>query len=95
MPGSSVIAQSIEPWYDRRRLLVRSSAFPVLLDDLPGAIDACARKKVREIARWHLQLQRDQSDRSHHVGYYLCYPAQRHMVPPLRAFIDAIRVNAR
>lgn len=28
-------------------------------------------------------------------GYYLCYPAQRHMAPPLRAFIDAIRANAR
>jgi DNA-binding transcriptional LysR family regulator len=24
-------------------------------------------------------------------GYYLCYPAQRQMAPPLRVFIDAIR----
>jgi DNA-binding transcriptional LysR family regulator len=24
-------------------------------------------------------------------GYYLCYPAQRQMAPPLRAFIDALR----
>ena len=24
-------------------------------------------------------------------GYFLCYPAQRQMAPPLRAFIDAIR----
>lgn len=28
-------------------------------------------------------------------GYYLCYPAQRQMAPPLRAVIDAIRDGAR
>ena len=28
-------------------------------------------------------------------GYYLCYPAQRRMAPALRAFIDAIRREAR
>jgi DNA-binding transcriptional LysR family regulator len=28
-------------------------------------------------------------------GYYLCYPAQRQMAPPLRAFIDSIRAKAR
>jgi DNA-binding transcriptional LysR family regulator len=28
-------------------------------------------------------------------GYYLCYPAQRQMAPPLRAFIDSIRSQAR
>jgi DNA-binding transcriptional LysR family regulator len=28
-------------------------------------------------------------------GYYLCYPAQRQMAPPLRAFIDAIRSAAK
>ena len=28
-------------------------------------------------------------------GYYLCYPAQRQMAPPLRAFIDAVRSTAR
>jgi DNA-binding transcriptional LysR family regulator len=28
-------------------------------------------------------------------GYYLCYPAQRQMAPPLRAFIDAVRSIAR
>jgi DNA-binding transcriptional LysR family regulator len=27
-------------------------------------------------------------------GFYLCYPAQRQMAPPLRAFIDAIRSKA-
>jgi DNA-binding transcriptional LysR family regulator len=27
-------------------------------------------------------------------GFYLCYPAQRQMAPPLRAFIDALRVFA-
>lgn len=26
-------------------------------------------------------------------GYYLCYPAQRQMAPPLRAVIDAIRAG--
>lgn len=28
-------------------------------------------------------------------GYYLCYPAQRQMAPPLRAFIDSVRSSAR
>jgi len=28
-------------------------------------------------------------------GYCLCYPAQRQMAPPLRAFIDAVRSKAR
>jgi DNA-binding transcriptional LysR family regulator len=28
-------------------------------------------------------------------GYYLCYPAQRQMAPPLRAVIDAIRGGPR
>ena len=28
-------------------------------------------------------------------GYYLCYPAQRQMAPPLRAFIDSVRSQAR
>ncbi|GFE84922.1 LysR family transcriptional regulator [Steroidobacter agaridevorans] len=28
-------------------------------------------------------------------GYYLCYPAQRQMAPPLRAFIDSVRSTAR
>jgi DNA-binding transcriptional LysR family regulator len=28
-------------------------------------------------------------------GYYLCYPAQRQMASPLRAFIDAVRSRAR
>jgi DNA-binding transcriptional LysR family regulator len=28
-------------------------------------------------------------------GYYLCYPAQRQMAPPLRAFIDSVRSRAR
>jgi DNA-binding transcriptional LysR family regulator len=28
-------------------------------------------------------------------GYYLCYPAQRQMAPPLRAFIDSVRSEAR
>ena len=28
-------------------------------------------------------------------GYHLCYPAQRQMAPPLRAFIDSIRFQAR
>jgi DNA-binding transcriptional LysR family regulator len=28
-------------------------------------------------------------------GYYLCYPAQRQMAPPLRAFIDSVRSKAR
>jgi DNA-binding transcriptional LysR family regulator len=28
-------------------------------------------------------------------GYYLCYPAQRLMAPPLRAFIDSVRAVAR
>jgi DNA-binding transcriptional LysR family regulator len=28
-------------------------------------------------------------------GFYLCYPAQRQMAPPLRAFIDTIRSAAR
>ncbi|TCR62092.1 LysR family transcriptional regulator [Bosea sp. BK604] len=28
-------------------------------------------------------------------GYYLCYPAQRQMAPPLRAVIDAIRSGPR
>jgi DNA-binding transcriptional LysR family regulator len=27
-------------------------------------------------------------------GFYLCYPAQRQMAPPLRAFIDAVRAGA-
>lgn len=27
-------------------------------------------------------------------GFYLCFPAQRQMAPPLRAFIDAVRSNA-
>jgi DNA-binding transcriptional LysR family regulator len=27
-------------------------------------------------------------------GYYLCYPAQRQMAPPLRAFIDSVRSKA-
>ena len=27
-------------------------------------------------------------------GFYLCYPSQRQMAPPLRAFIDAIRARA-
>lgn len=27
-------------------------------------------------------------------GFYLCYPAQRQMAPPLRAFIDAVRSRA-
>lgn len=28
-------------------------------------------------------------------GYFLCYPAQRQMAPPLRAFIDSVRSQAR
>jgi DNA-binding transcriptional LysR family regulator len=28
-------------------------------------------------------------------GYYLCYPAQRQMAPPLRAFIDSVRSTMR
>ena len=28
-------------------------------------------------------------------GYYLCYPAQRQMAPPLRAFIDSLRSKMR
>jgi DNA-binding transcriptional LysR family regulator len=28
-------------------------------------------------------------------GYYLCYPAQRQMAAPLRAFIDAVRAKAK
>jgi len=28
-------------------------------------------------------------------GFYLCYPAQRQMAPPLRAFIDAVRSATR
>lgn len=28
-------------------------------------------------------------------GYCLCYPAQRQMAPPLRAFIDSVRAKAR
>jgi DNA-binding transcriptional LysR family regulator len=28
-------------------------------------------------------------------GYYLCYPAQRQMSPPLRAFINSVRSKAR
>jgi len=28
-------------------------------------------------------------------GYYLCYPAQRQMAPPLRAVIDTIRAGPR
>ncbi len=28
-------------------------------------------------------------------GYFLCYPAQRQMAPPLRAFIDWVRTQAR
>jgi len=27
-------------------------------------------------------------------GFHLCFPAQRQMAPPLRAFIDAVRANA-
>jgi DNA-binding transcriptional LysR family regulator len=27
-------------------------------------------------------------------GFYLCFPAQRQMAPPLRAFIDAVRLKA-
>jgi DNA-binding transcriptional LysR family regulator len=27
-------------------------------------------------------------------GFHLCFPAQRQMAPPLRAFIDAVRTNA-
>jgi DNA-binding transcriptional LysR family regulator len=27
-------------------------------------------------------------------GFYLCYPAQRQMAPPLRAFIDTVRAGA-
>lgn len=27
-------------------------------------------------------------------GFYLCYPAQRQMAPPLRAFIDAVRSSS-
>jgi DNA-binding transcriptional LysR family regulator len=28
-------------------------------------------------------------------GYFLCYPAQRQMSPPLRAFINSVRSKAR
>jgi DNA-binding transcriptional LysR family regulator len=28
-------------------------------------------------------------------GYFLCYPSQRQMAPPLRAFIDSVRSQAR
>jgi DNA-binding transcriptional LysR family regulator len=28
------------------------------------------------------------------LGFHLCFPAQRQMAPPLRAFIDAVRANA-
>jgi DNA-binding transcriptional LysR family regulator len=28
-------------------------------------------------------------------GYFVCYPAQRKMAPPLRAFIDSVRSQAR